>query len=243
VKDAELDTLLRRAAQVRTTLPRALARRIEDSIRPSLRPVRPLAPAWLRTLVLLLIGMGVSLSGAAWAGLQGVRALPGGARLLIFATLLLLGWVAAAESARGWIPGSRKRLTSGAVLALVTSALLGVFALLFHDFRVEHFVASGLACLGMGVGYAIPAGVLGWLVLRRGHAVNLAAAGFLVGVLAGIAGVTLLELHCTNVEALHVLVWHVLVVPACAAAGALLGWLAQLFGSRASGADRATAAR
>ena len=42
--------------------------------------------------------------------------------------------------------------------------------------------------------------------------------------LGGLTGVTLLELHCTNFEALHVLIWHTLVVPVSGAAGALLGW-------------------
>jgi hypothetical protein len=33
-----------------------------------------------------------------------------------------------------------------------------------------------------------------------------------------------LELHCANFEALHVLVWHTLVVPVSAGFGALIGW-------------------
>jgi hypothetical protein len=45
------------------------------------------------------------------------------------------------------------------------------------------------------------------------------------GTLAGLAGVTMLELHCPNFEALHVMLWHTAVVPASGAAGALLGWL------------------
>ena len=34
----------------------------------------------------------------------------------------------------------------------------------------------------------------------------------------------MLELHCANFQALHVLVWHTAVVPVSAAAGALVGW-------------------
>jgi hypothetical protein len=33
----------------------------------------------------------------------------------------------------------------------------------------------------------------------------------------------MLELHCPNFQALHILIWHVAVVPMSAAAGALLG--------------------
>ena len=43
-----------------------------------------------------------------------------------------------------------------------------------------------------------------------------------VGTLAGLAGVTMLELHCANLEAPHVMLWHTAVMPISAAAGALL---------------------
>jgi len=65
---------------------------------------------------------------------------------------------------------------------------------------------------------------LSWLLLRRGFAVNSVSAGLVGGALAGLCGVTMLELHCVNFEALHVLVWHTAVVPVSAAAGALVGW-------------------
>ena len=35
---------------------------------------------------------------------------------------------------------------------------------------------------------------------------------------------TMLELHCANFLALHILLWHTAVLPASAAAGALVGW-------------------
>jgi hypothetical protein len=50
------------------------------------------------------------------------------------------------------------------------------------------------------------------------------SAGLAVGSLAGLAGPAVLELHCANFEALHVLVWHTLVVPVSAGFGALIGW-------------------
>jgi len=49
-------------------------------------------------------------------------------------------------------------------------------------------------------------------------------AGLARGALAGLAGVGMLELHCPNFEAPHVMVWHTAVLPLSAAAGALLAW-------------------
>jgi hypothetical protein len=191
--------------------------------------VRPLAPTWVLALGLVAIGAAIALGGAAIVGLQGFLALAPRARLLIFGTLLLLAGAAATQAVRQWIPGSAARVPPGALLAIVAAALLGVFALLLHDYRTEHFVAAGIACLLTGLAYAIPAGLVGWWLLHRGYAVSGVAAGLVAGVFAGLTGVALLELHCTNFEALHVLVWHTLVVPVSGAAGALAGWAIERF--------------
>jgi hypothetical protein len=96
---------------------------------------------------------------------------------------------------------------------------------MFRDYHTHNFVHEGIACLSAGLLHAIPAALASWVLLRRGFAVNPVAAGLVAGTLAGLAGVTMLELHCPNFEALHVMLWHTAVVPASGAAGALLGWL------------------
>ena len=164
-----------------------------------------------------------ALDQAARAGFEGVEALSIPARLLIFGALALLAGVAAAQVVRAWIPGSR-RVPSGAVLAASSVALLAVFALLFHDYQTHDFLSSGLTCLVMGLLHAVAAALLIWWLLRRGYVVNTVSAGLVAGTFGGLAGLTMLELHCPNFEALHVLVWHTLVVPVSAASGALAGW-------------------
>ena len=47
-------------------------------------------------------------------------------------------------------------------------------------------------------------------------------------VLGGLAAVGVLELHCPNFQAAHVLVWHTAVVPLSAAAGAFVAWALRL---------------
>jgi hypothetical protein len=224
VKDEEVDDFLQKASRVAHEVDPALLKRVADAIHSSLRPVRPLPPRWVLTGGLVLICAAVALAGAARTGFYGFEKLSVLERGLILATLGILAWVAGKEFVSELIPGSRHRFSAGALLAMASVALLGVFALLFRNYRTEHFISAGIACLLTGLLFSIPAASLSWLLLRRGFAVNSVSAGIVGGALAGLSGVTMLELHCVNFQALHVLVWHTAVVPVSAAAGALVGW-------------------
>jgi hypothetical protein len=105
--------------------------------------------------------------------------------------------------------------------------MLAVFAILFRDYRTDHFMSQGVVCLTVGLLHAIPVALASWFLLRRGFAVNPVAAGFVAGTLAGLAGVTMLELHCANFQAAHVMLWHTAVMPVSGAAGALVAWAAR----------------
>jgi hypothetical protein len=122
------------------------------------------------------------------------------------------------------IPGCLRRYSPGALLSLGSVTLLAVFAFLFRDYQIDHFVSIGIVCLFTGLLHAIPAVFLSWLLLRRGFALNPVSAGLVAGVLGGLAGVGVLELHCPNFQAAHILVWHTAVVPLSGAAGAFLAW-------------------
>ncbi len=222
--DEQVDKVLQNASAVAPQVEAALLKRIADSINSSLRPVRPLPPTWVLTGGLALICAAVAVAAAACTGFYGIEKLSLWERLLIFSTLGILVWVAGKEFVSQLIPGSPQNLSVGAFLTISIAALLGVFALVFRDYRTDHFISAGIACLVTGLLLAIPSALLSWLLLRRGFAVNSVAAGIVGGALAGLSGVAMLELHCANFQALHVLVWHTAVVPASAAAGALVGW-------------------
>ncbi len=227
MRDKEIDEILKRAAQAPHEVDPALLDRVAESIGSSLRPLRPLPPAWVLAGGLALICAAVALAGAARAGFYGIQALSVLERALIFPTLGILIWLGAAVSVGEMIPGSRRRVAPGFLLGAGSLALLVVFVVLFHDYRTDHFVSHGVVCLAAGLLHAIPAALASWFLLRRGFAVNSVAAGLVVGTLAGLAGVTMLELHCANLEAPHVMLWHTAVMPVSGAAGALLGWAAR----------------
>ena len=222
--DREIDEALERIAQTPHELESTLLGRIADSIKSSLRPVRPLPPTWILACGLALICVAVALAGAARAGFYGIEKMGLLQRALIFPMLGILVWLAGTEFVNEMIPGSRRRLSPGALLGMASAVLVGVFALLFRDYRTEHFISAGIVCLLTGLLHAVPAALLCWLVLRRGFAVNSVHAALVAGTLAGMAGVGVLELHCSNFQALHVLVWHTAVVPLSGAAGALVAW-------------------
>ena len=173
---------------------------------------------------LVLACVGVALAGAARAGFYGIEKLSVWERVVIFPTLGLLIYLAATEFVGEMIPGSRRCMAPGTLLKISCVALLGMFALLFRNYRTDHFLSAGLVCLFTGVLHAIPASLIGWWVLRRGFAVKSVAAGLAAGALGGLAGVTMLELHCANLQAWHVILWHTAVLPVSAAMGALVAW-------------------
>lgn len=239
MSDREMDEILDLAAQARHDVEPAVLERVAASIKGSMRPVRPLPPTWVLAGGLILLCATVALAGAARAGFYGIEKLSVLERALIFPALGIFLWLAATTLASEMIPGSRRRVAPGALLGFGCLALLGLFAALFHDYRTDHFVSAGIACLLTGLLHAIPTGLVSWWLLRRGFAVNSVAAGLAGGTLAGLAGVMMLELHCANFQALHVLLWHTAVVPVSGAAGALLAWALRL--RAGSGADEPTA--
>jgi hypothetical protein len=56
--------------------------------------------------------------------------------------------------------------------------------------------------------------------------------GATAGALAGLSGLTVLEIFCPNLNAYHILVWHMGAVLASAVGGMAIGILAEYFGWR-----------
>jgi hypothetical protein len=232
LRDEEIDKALQKASGLAPRVDPVLLKHIADSITPSLRPVRPLLPTWALTGGLALVCAAVAVAAAAGIGFHGFEELTLSSRVQIFSALGILVCAAGRELVSQLIPGSRRGLSGGKFLTVVSMALLGVFTYVFRDYHTDHFISAGVACLLTGLLLAVPAALLSWLLLRRGFPVNSIAAGLAGGTLAGLCGVTVLELHCANFQALHILVWHTAVVPASAAAGALTGWALRSIGAR-----------
>jgi hypothetical protein len=229
MRDEDIDDILKQSAEARQDVDPALLNRISMSIGSGLRPVRALPPAWILEGGLFLVCGVVAVGAAIVLGPHGVQKMSAVERGLIFSVLSILIWLAATLCVSEVIPGSRRPMAPWLLVATGCIGLGAVFGLLFHDYRTERFVSQGLACLRAGLILALPASLAACWILKRGFAVNPVTAGLATGTLAGLAGVTMLELHCINFEAPHLMVWHIAVVPISGAIGALVAFMARAY--------------
>lgn len=221
MNDRELDRLLQDAPL--PPGPRTeVMENIAGSVAASMRPIRPLPAPWLLAAELVLLCAATGFAAAVPLGLFGIARMTLLERCGVFSALSILTLISAPEVVRAVIPGSRRRLSSGALLATVVLSMEAVLFACFRDFHTNRFLHAGLVCLSLGTLTALVTGLLAWVVLRRGFAVDETAAGLAAGTLAGLAGVTMLELHCPNFETAHLLVWHAGVLLLSAGLGALL---------------------
>ena len=231
MKPDEIDKILAQAAD--RPLPpgagRVAMEHVESAILNDLRPVRPLAPPWVFTVVFATLFAAISVGVASPLGLHGIRALSPGQRFLIFPTLLAAAWFAAIGCAREMRPAAGSRL-GALTLILSASVFSGLFSLIFRGYSTQNFVLEGIPCLLIGLGVSIPAGLVIAYILRRGYVMNWSMAGLAVGTLSGLTGFGMLELDCANLKAIHVMTWHVAVLVSSGLLGYTGGWFADYFG-------------
>jgi hypothetical protein len=211
----------------------ALLERIAASVARDLKPVQPLPSPGATVSSLLVVFLAMTALGAAKLGFFGLIRLGAGAIALIFLALAGLALLAAAASVNAMTPGSRRPFHPAILTGAGCAVMAAVFALVFRDTSLGRFVPQGIACLRAGLLWAAPTAVFTWMLLRRGYAVDRTAAGVACGTFAGLAGLTVLQLHCPNFRLWHVVVWHLAVVPTVAAILAAV----YFFGSKRSDAE------
>ena len=206
-------------------LPSDVLHRLQAPILNGLKPVRPLPPTWVFMIVFLLIflvivGIGIDYLGAfGWADLTGFQ------RTVIFSSLAASAALLAFSTVRQMQPGSRN-FFSPALLPVAVIVLLSLaVASVFQYESDPHFVRVGMGCLEAGIPFAIPSGLLFWFILTRGAVLHRYVAGGTAGMLAGLIGTSVLEVHCPIFDIGHILVWHVGVCVAGSLAGLLAAYV------------------
>jgi len=78
-------------------------------------------------------------------------------------------------------------------------------------------------CIRNGLEYSIPTALLFWMLLRRGAILFPKLIGAAAGGFAGLIGLSVLEINCSNLNVYHILVWHWGVILITSLAGVALG--------------------
>ena len=197
-----------------------------------LGPVRPLPS----NPVLIGVGLAsfalISLLATIYGGHQALHALNPVQMVVYFASFLLLAILFVMAVLEQIIPGSKRRVKPGVLMAGAALFLVALAPVLFENFGLDGFVENGLPCLKFGTFFATIGGVLGFFLIRKGFLTSPLEAGVLTGCFAGLSGVTALGFVCPFLNAPHILVWHFGTMAIGTAAGALIGLVLQWRASR-----------
>ena len=200
--------------------------------------MRPLPASWILTLLFAGTSATVAVASGSLLGAHGFYALDDLERASIYPTLIALALVAAVACSRQMRPVGGSRL--GVVALLLALACLPAMAsAIFRGYSTVNLVPEGFPCLRAGLLVALPTGILITWILRRGFVLDWSAAGLAGGVLAGLTGLGMLEVHCPNLKAIHIMVWHLGVVVVSAALGSAMGRIVGFAGRRSRDAKLA----
>jgi hypothetical protein len=149
-----------------------------------------------------------------------------------FGAFLLLAILFSMAIVEQIIPGARRRIRPGWLMAGAALFLIVLTPLLFEQFGLDRFVERGVHCLEFGTVCAAVGGALGFLLIRKGFLTSPLEAAVLTGCFAGLSGVTALAFVCPQLNAPHILVWHFGTMAIGTAAGALIGLVVEWRASR-----------
>jgi hypothetical protein len=200
-------------------LPPDRLKQIEAALIADLTPVRPLAPTGVYLAALAGIFTAVCIVGCYMIGQSGWHALSELQKVAVFVPLAAMTAFLAFSVVRQMRPAAKYTRSSAVFSAGIFIVLLLIMTVIFQPAQESAFVRHGLACFRTGMAFAIPSALLFALVLRRGAALSPLLTGATAGGLAGLVGLTVLEIHCPNLNVYHIVVWHVSVTLVCVVAG------------------------
>src|SRR5258706_9619331 len=186
----------------------ATLRQIAAGITTNLRPVRPVAPgryffgAFVGIFV-CIVALGVYRMGAfAIAVMTPLQT------AAILSALAISTGLLAYSLVHQMVPGSRHRVSPRLLPVAITISLTFAITVLFQFQHERHFWGNAWACIRAGTPIGVLAAVPFWLVLRRGAILFPSMTGAATGLLGGLAGASVLEIHCPNLDAWDILVSH-----------------------------------
>jgi predicted anti-sigma-YlaC factor YlaD len=185
-----------------------LYREIQKKLQASLKPVSPQPSIRVLAAQFLVVFLLFASPAIGMLGVAGVHKM-GLLQLIAIGVVLLLG-AALLSLSLSWqmTPGSLHLAPAKVVVPTLAAGFLVGIALLFPWYSPEAFLRRGWVCFKTGLLMALPAATLFWLLVRRGRALAIGTLGATIGAIAGLLGVTVLQIACDRQDAAHLLVWH-----------------------------------
>jgi hypothetical protein len=210
----------------------AALRNIAEKLADNLRPVRPLAPA--RYFVGAFVGIFVFIVALSVyrSGAFAIAVMTPLQTTAILSTLAIGSGLLVYSLVNQMVPGSRHRISPALLAVGITILVAMVMAVLFQVQQEENFWGNAWVCIRAGTLVGAITAAPFWLVLRRGAILSPRMTGAAAGLLAGLAGTSMLEMHCPILDAWHILLSHLGVAILCALAGLAMGLTAEIRGRR-----------
>lgn len=185
-----------------------LSARIEQTLKSSLKPVKPAASIAIRAtqffllFVLLTVPLASMMNGVGW------RLMNRGE--LLGVTIVLAGGAVLLSLSLAWqmTPGSLQRIPATGAMLILGASFLVVVALLFPWHTPQDFFRLGWRCMKMGLMMAAPGAVLFGFLVWRGAPFGIGTLGATLGAISGLLGAAALQYNCDTQDAIHLIVWH-----------------------------------
>jgi hypothetical protein len=216
----------------------ATMRYIAESIATDLRPVRPMAPAGYFFGAFLGIIVSIAALAVYRMGAHAIAVMTPLQSVAILGALVVSTGLLTYSLVQQMVPGSRHRIPPRLLPVVITISLTIAIAVLFQFQHEQNFWPGNWACLRAGTPIAVLASIPLWLTLRRGAVLSPGMTGAATGLLAGLVGTSVLEIHCPNLDASHILISHLGVAMLCALAGLLIGFAAEIKGNAVNSPSR-----
>jgi hypothetical protein len=208
----------------------ATLRKIAEGMAAQLSPVRPVAPAgyFLGAFVCIIVSI-VALS-VDRMGAFAIGAMTPLQTAAILSALAISSGLLASSLVHQMVPASRHGILPSLLPVAIIISLIIAIAVLFQFQHEQDFWANAWGCIRAGTPIGVLSAVPFWLVLRQGAVLSPSMTGAATGLLAGLVGASVLEIHCPNLDAWHILVSHAGVAMLCTLAGLFTGLTAEAFG-------------
>jgi hypothetical protein len=212
------------------SLPPATLQQIVGGIAINLRPVSPVAPAGhffggIAGIFGSIVALCVYRMGA-----TAIAVMTPLETVAILSALAVSTGLLAYSLVHQMIPGSPHRISPRLLPVGIVVLLTIVIGVLFQFQHEQNFWGHAWPCIRAGTPIGVLAAVPFWLILRRGAILFPAITGATTGLLAGLVGTSVLEIHCPNLDAWHILISHLGVAMLCALAGLIVGLAVEIKG-------------